>query len=297
MILESHGEICDDIYAIGVAALPAYLVVGDTPALFDAGMTFMGPIYLEDLRTHLGDENGLCFNFLTHSHFDHAGAAPYLKRKIIGLQIGAHPLAAETFAKPKAIDLIRNLSRNFEMLKASAIVGENVLFSDPDVDIFLEDGMEIDLGQGLIFRTITTPGHTKDAVSFFIPARKALIVGEAAGTLDKRMNIQPAFLSSYRNYMASLEKLASLDIDLLMLGHNHALTGEDARTYIGKSMAQAEAFQRRIANYLDELHGDQDAVVQRFYREDFEEAKAIQQAVRPYLINMAAKVKVVAEDR
>lgn len=298
MIIESHGKITDGLYALGVPDLPAYLLLGGDPALFDAGMTFMGPRYIADLKNQLGDENNLRYNFLTHSHFDHAGAASYLRRKIKGLQIGAHRLVAETFAKPNAIELIRSLSRGVEAQQASAIGNEDVSFSDPHVDIILEDGMEIDLGGGLGFQAIATPGHTRDAVSYYIPKLKALITGEAVGILDSRlMNIQPVFLSSYRDYIASLEKLASLDLEILMLGHHNTLTGEDARTYIGKSIEQTKAFHRRIENYLNAAHGDQEAVVRRICKEDYEDAKVIRQPLRPYMINTTAKVKVVAEGK
>jgi len=240
--------------------LPAFLMIGEQPALFDAGMTFMGPRYLEGLKTYLGNENRLRFNFLTHSHFDHCGASPFLKRKISQLQIGAHRLAADTFKKPNAIALIRSLSQGYEKKNGH----EDTSFDNLYVDIIFEDGMEIDLGNGLDFRVITTPGHTRDSVSFFIPEFKALIPGEAVGVYDKNMTIHPEFLSSYNDYMASLEKLATLNLDILMMSHYFTLTGEDAKGYIAKSIERTKEFKVRIENDLHELSGDREAVVQRF---------------------------------
>ncbi|MDD5168371.1 MAG: hypothetical protein PHN75_06100, partial [Syntrophales bacterium] len=75
------------------------------------------------------------------------------------------------------------------------------------------------------------------------------------------------------------------------------ITGEDAGAYIRRSIIQAGEFHGRVENYLNDASSNQEAVVQRIYREDFEEAKAIQQAVRPYMINLAAQVKVVAEGK
>jgi 2-aminobenzoylacetyl-CoA thioesterase len=297
MIIESKGKIGEGLYAIGVPELPAYLLMGEKPALFDAGMTFMGPLYWEGLKEHLGDPGRLQYLFLTHSHFDHSGAAPYLKRKIAGLQIGAHVLAAETFKKPNAVKLIQSLSENCEEKYRDMIGNENVLFDALAVDIVLSDGTEMDLGGGLGFRVITTPGHTKDSISFYIPRFKALITGEAVGVYDKNFTTHPEYLSSYNDYMASLERLAALDIAIIMMSHYYTLTGADAAGYIPQAIESARQFRARIEKYLEELHGDRESVVQRIYREDYEETGAIQQEARPYLINLTAKVKAVAENR
>jgi glyoxylase-like metal-dependent hydrolase (beta-lactamase superfamily II) len=293
MIVQSRGEIVEGLCAIGIPALPAFLLIGERSALFDAGMTFMGPRYIEGLRTRLGDEKKLLFNFLTHSHFDHCGAGPFLKRKIGHLQTGAHPLAADTFRKPNAVALIRSLSGSFE----KGGDDEDVSFDGLDVEIVFHDGMEIDLGGGIDFRVIATPGHTRDSVSFYIPKFKALITGEAVGVYDRNMTIHPEFLSSYRDYLRSLEKLAALDPDILMMGHSFTLTGADARGYIAKSIDRTRAFKARIEGFLHEQNGDTEAVVKRIFREDYQETGAILQEERPYLINLRAKVRAVAEKR
>lgn len=297
MIIESKGRIQDGIYAIGAAELPGYLLTGQYPVLFDAGMTFMGPLYLAELKNHLVDINRLEFHFLTHSHFDHAGASPFLKRHIPTMRIGASPSAAETFRRPNAIELIRNLSRPLEE-KYGDLIGEaDVTFQGLEIDLILDEGMEIDLGGGQICRVITTPGHTRDSLSFYIPALKAVVTGEAAGVFDRNFTIHPEFTSSYKDYMQSLNKLAALEIEILMMSHFFTLTGEDARGYIKKSIDKTKIFKERIENCLTDAHGDRKSVVQKIFKEDFEDTGAILQDVRPYLINLEAKVRVIAEGR
>jgi len=295
MILESKGKLADGLFAVGEPGLPAFLLIGDVPVLFDAGMTFMGPQYVKEIRALLGDETLLRHVFLTHAHFDHSGACPYLKRKIPGLKVGAHPLAAGTFRKTNAVELIRSLSRDYEDRHAAQVGREEVIFDGLAVDVLLEDGMELDLGGGLGFRVVATPGHTRDSISFYIPKLKALITGEAAGVYDGNMTIHPEFLASYHDYLASLEKLARLDPDMLLLGHHFTLTGGDARAHMVQSMAGTKLFRKRIEDGLHDLHGNREAVVQRIFREDYEQTGAILQEARPYLINLAAKVKAVAQ--
>jgi len=297
MILNSQGKITEDLYALGGPELPAYLITGAKPALFDAGMTFMGPTYLKELRKILGDPNRLFFNFLTHSHFDHCGATPYLKRCIPGLRIGASRPASETLLKPGAIELIRSLSRDYEEKYPGLIGDEDVFFEALHIDVVLNDGDEFDLGGGMTFRAIATPGHTRDSMSFYIPRFRAVITGEAIGAFDKNLTIHPEFLSSYSDYADSLRKLEALDIEMILMCHYFVLTGDDARGYMRKAIERTEEFRRRILDYLDRHNGDRKAVVRRIYKEDYEDTGAILQEKRPFLINLEAKVRVVAEGK
>ena len=142
MIKESTGKICEGIYALGNPDLPAFLFRGEIPVLFDAGMTFMGPIYLQELKTYLGDAGKLRYLLLTHSHFDHCGGAPFLKRKIPGLKIGTSRLAAEVFQRPSAVQLIQSLNQYVEDQFNSPNRGEDVSFHSLEVDLVLEDRRE-----------------------------------------------------------------------------------------------------------------------------------------------------------
>lgn len=297
MIIRKAGKIVNGLYALADIDLPAWLVAAETPSLFDAGITFMGPSYLREIRRYLGDEKRLRWVFITHAHFDHSGTAPYLKRHIPGLQVAASRLAAEIFKKPNAVNLIQSLSRDYEEQHKPLFGDENVFFDALEVDRVLEDGETVDLGGGWTFRVIATPGHTRDGISFYFPGIKALICGEAAGVPDRDFTIHPEFLASYRDYVASLEKLAALDVEIIMLSHHYVLTESDARSYLKKSLERTFAFADRIRRYLVESGGSQESVVQRIFKEDHRDTGAIQQAERPYLINLAAKVKAVAESK
>ena len=297
MIIQKAGKIVEGLYSLADIDLPAWLVAAETPSLFDAGITFMGPSYLREIRQVLGDEKRLRWVFITHAHFDHAGTAPYLKRRIPGLKVAASRMAAEIFKKPNAVNLIQSLSRDYEEQHKALFGVENVSFDALEVDRVLEDGETVDLGGGWTFRVIATPGHTRDGISFYFPGIKALICGEAAGVPDRNFRIHPEFLASYRDYVASLEKLAALDVEIIMLSHHYVLTDADARSYLKTSLESTFAFAERIRGYLAASDGDQEIVVRRIFKEDHQDTGAIQQAERPYLINLAAKVKAVAENK
>jgi glyoxylase-like metal-dependent hydrolase (beta-lactamase superfamily II) len=297
MILESKGKIADGLYAIGSPDLPAFLWTGKTPSLFDAGMTFMGPIYFKDLQFFLGDAQRLRYLLITHSHYDHCGAAPYLQRKIPGLRIGASGRAAEVWKRPNAIQMIQNLSKAAEENFQALIGGENVLFDGLKVDLSLEDGAEIDLGEAERVKVLATPGHTRDAVSYYLPWIRSLICGEAVGTLNRDGSVRPQFLASDQDYLDSLTKLRRLDIDILIMAHLNILTGDEVQNHLSRSIEATVAFRARIEKELAAAHGNQQEAVEKISREDYEEKKIILQEKRPYLINLTAQVKTIAEAR
>ena len=294
MIKESKGKITEEFYALGNPALPSYLLLGDSPVLFDSGMTVMGPLYLQDLKEYLGDPNGLTYLFLTHSHFDHAGSAPFLKRNLPRLKVAAGKAAADIFKRPNAIQLIQSLSKPMEEKMKSQGSGPDVTFHGLELDRILEDGEEIRLEGGTRIQVIATPGHTRDTVCYYLPELKALVGGEAVGSFDRHFNVRPVFLSSYDDYLSSLEKLKTLKVDLLLLGHFYALTA-DAQDMIPRAIQATLAFGKRIEAELKSHGGNQEAVVQKIFQEDYVEKQLIHQEERPFRINLTAQVKAVAE--
>lgn len=297
MIIRKAGKIVEGLYVLADIDMPAYLVMAEAPSLFDAGVTFMGPLYLQELRRYLGDESRLHWIFITHAHYDHSGTAPYLKRRIPGLRVAGSRHAAEIFEKPNAIRLIQSLSRDHESLNKSLFGSEEIPFDGLKIDRILEDGEIVDIGNGWTFRVIATPGHTRDSLSFYFPGIKALICGEAAGVPDRNFKIIPDFLTSYRDYVASLHKLAALDVEIIMLSHHYVLTGQEARNYVKQSLDSTFAFADRIRRYLAESDSLQDSVVKRIFEEDYQDRNNIQQPRKPALINLAAKVKCIAEGK
>lgn len=296
MIIEEKGRIREGVTMIGHPGYPGWLFTCGGPALFESGVTVMGPQYIIDLKQELGDINRLQYNFITHAHFDHSGSSPYLKRMIPGLKLAASRTAAETLKKENAIKLIRQLNAYYEENFKHLAKGEDVLFQPVDVDRIIEDGDSIDMN-GYTVRAIATPGHTRDSMTYFIPELKCLISGEAIAVMDRRHSVRPQFLSSYREYVNSLQKLASLDLDLILMGHDYALTGPDAAGYIERVIKATVGFKDRIESALSDTGGKNEAVVKRIFKEDYVGNPAIQQDEPSFLINLGAMVKAVAEGK
>ena len=250
--------------------------------------------YLKDIETYLDRADAPGYLFLTHSHYDHCGAAPFLKEKIPGLRIGANAHAAKVLQRPGAVKLIRALNDNFVEVFGDVIGTEKIPFKPVAVDLILKDGDELDCGGGWTVRVIETPGHTNDSLSYYIPRIKTLIAGEAVGVFHNG-GIQPEFSSSYSDYMTSLGKLAALDVDIL--GHRNILTGGNAGRHLRDSIETTVSFRGRIEDSLDRFSGDRERVVETIFGEDYDETVLMQQDKKSFLLNLQAQVRVVAEGK
>ena len=94
MVFSKTGRVQDDFYVLGHTWMPIYLLDGERPVLFEAGLTCLGRIYEEAIRSVLSDRQPEIL-FLTHVHYEHCGATSYLKEVFPSLQVGASPQAAQ----------------------------------------------------------------------------------------------------------------------------------------------------------------------------------------------------------
>ena len=130
----------ENILMLGNGHVPAFLYCGERPVLFDPGVSAFGPLYLKKIRQNLSDPSSLVLA-LTHSHFDHCGAAPYLLRNIPGVKVAASEQAADVILRPNAVNLMKRLNQEYEEEMKKELKGEDVSF----------EGFEVDVAKKLLF--------------------------------------------------------------------------------------------------------------------------------------------------
>lgn len=281
-----------NVIMLGNGHIPAFLYCSDPPVLFDPGVSAFGPYYLKKIKEHVPNAAALILA-LTHSHFDHCGAAPYLLKKISGTRVAASRRAAGIFKRPNAIALIRRLNAEYEKESAKELGNEDVFFEGLSVDLELQNGDKLELGNGNYFKIIETPGHTRDCLSYFSPDSGVLVAGEAVGVIEEGF-IHSPYLVSYEDYIRSLEKLRALKPEALCVAHNGILTGKDIPLFLVKSLKAAAAYKDMIAKYLLGYKGAQEKVVSRIMAEEYDSQPEHIQKREPFLLNLTAKVNAVA---
>jgi glyoxylase-like metal-dependent hydrolase (beta-lactamase superfamily II) len=87
---------------------------------------------------------------------------------------------------------------------------------------FLEDGGRIEVG-GYRFDVVATPGHTPGHLCLYEPEHKVLISGDhVLGDITPNITVWQKDDDSLGDYLESLEKVAKLDVDLVLPGHRRA---------------------------------------------------------------------------
>jgi glyoxylase-like metal-dependent hydrolase (beta-lactamase superfamily II) len=294
MIFKNTGKIIDDLYMVGTPAMPVYLVDGEKPAIFDAGLAFLGKIYANGIRQILGRRN-LQYCFLTHSHFDHCGSVSVLKKEFPGLKVVASENAKNVLSRPNALVLIRKLTQAAEPLAKSIGIelAEFERFEPFEIDVTLKDGEFVELSRDLTVQVIETPGHTRDCLSYFIPQKKVLFCSEAAGVPDETGYIVSEALVDFDQYYESMRRLSEVEYEVLCLGHRQALNGQDANNYFQKSMTQCRDFLNLVETSLIEKGGDVQKVIAQIKAIEYDPIQGPKQIEPAYLLNLEAKVKVI----
>ncbi|MFH1136090.1 MAG: MBL fold metallo-hydrolase [Pseudomonadota bacterium] len=293
MRIKDKGRIVDDFFVVGHPGMPVYLLDGPTPVLFDAGIAPLAPLYVREIKEILGDRPPALL-FLTHSHFDHVGAAGFFKAAWPELKIAASPLTGKVIAKPTAVSLITKL--NEETAGAIRNWGQKDIWDVPFKPFLLDEplspGQKIELGPELTVIAIPTPGHTRDFVSYYVPQKNILVASEAVGC-EQNGYIMTEFLTDFDLYRESLERLAGLETDVLCQGHHLVFTGPDAPAHIRASLVQAGRFVEMVQAFLLEQNGDLDQVVRQVKALEWDSRPWPKQAEPAYLLNTQARVKTL----
>jgi glyoxylase-like metal-dependent hydrolase (beta-lactamase superfamily II) len=292
----AEGRINERITAIGSVAYPGYVVQGDrATVMIDAGLNWLGPRYLAGLHEVLGNAGKLDEILLTHSHYDHVGAASYLKRHLPDVRIGGHERLAGLLQKPSALEFMNRLSDSHADLRKGCAPDESLAIQPLTLDLSLKEGDELQLG-GLTCRVYEVPGHTRDSLAFHFPEMGALFAGDACGVLEAgpERNVRVEFLSSYEDYLASIERIAALRPEMLCLAHRWVLTGSDVAAFLRLSAAETVKHRELIERYLDAAGGDVERAIQDLGRDEYEVKSGIRQERAAYMTNLAAQVRHIA---
>jgi glyoxylase-like metal-dependent hydrolase (beta-lactamase superfamily II) len=291
-------QILKGLYRMGSPEFPAFLVAGSHGVVqVDAGPAFMGPMYLQDIQKVLGKERGPGFLFQTHSHFDHIGSTPFLQRHFPEIKVGGSETFARRLSQTKTWKTIADLNRALVQKNNMdrAFIPEDFDYSLLTVEQILKDGDFVDLGGGVSLEVIATPGHTSDSLSFFLPHLEAVLAGDALGIMPgDDVWVAPQFLSSYEDYLDSIERVRKRAPKTILLGHHSIVRQAEVDRFFKAAVADSRAFREMIEQYLIESQMKEEMVVERIQAAEYQTLRGGKQPEAAFLLNLTAQVRLIA---
>lgn len=201
-------KIWDKVYQIGGSDISessdaaVFLVDGgsDDIVMVDCGAGGSFNKLLDNIKSIGFTPEHLSALILTHCHIDHIGSANLFKEKY-GVKIIAHE---------KDADAIEGRD-----ITSTAASWYGVEYKPVKIDIVIsEDHKKLRFGD-VEFNCIFTPGHTPGSISVYCDIfRKRVLFGQ-----DIHGPFDASFGSDINKWKASMQKLLSLEADILCEGH------------------------------------------------------------------------------
>jgi len=250
MWIREPGKVTDRLDFLGTRGNCLYLLLGRDIMLIGGGMSWIAPSLEAQLSKMDFEPEKLKYLVISHSHFDHCGAVPYLKRKFPHIQVLASAYAEKIFSKEKAVNYIA--AGNKYTIDKLGLQDEydrlNLKFDGIHVERVVKENDIIDLGDGIEVHFLEVPGHTRCSIAAYIPKLKALFPADAVPppTDDSDIVFFPGPQYDFGMYKQSMARLASLEVEIFACEHFGVVTGDEARQILQEGLRQTERFENRI---------------------------------------------------
>jgi glyoxylase-like metal-dependent hydrolase (beta-lactamase superfamily II) len=272
MRIRKPGRVGDHIWFLGCEESGVYLLEGKTEAMIiSGGMSYIVPQILQQFDEFGINEEKISKILILHSHFDHVGIIPFLKRRLPRAEVYASARAWEILQMEKAVATInefgRNVAKRMEEEEAYSIY--DLEWRDDVTGKAVREGDQIDL-EGFNLCIFEIPGHSSCCIAAYVPELKALFPTDGGGIpFDK--TIITSGNSNYTKYQESLEKLKNLEVEVYCADHYGYVTGEEAKSFIPKTIEMAKqnrALMEEMYRFTGDIEKTAKQLVSSFYDEN-----------------------------
>jgi glyoxylase-like metal-dependent hydrolase (beta-lactamase superfamily II) len=246
---------------------------------------------LEKLETTLNGRS-LDYILLTHTHYDHVGALPYIRDRYPQAMVLASEYAQKVLQKESARKVIGELGE--EAARTYLGTEMKVRTDGLVVNQVVGENDEIDLGDTII-QVLETPGHTTCSLSYYILPEKILLASESTGILIEPELVHTAILKSYRDSLASGEKMKNLQANTIILPHYGVLPSHYNERYW--ELFFQTTYEKR--DYIQKLYVDglsKDEIIGKYIEKYWDDVREQEQPKAAFVLNAKSIIDVILKE-
>ncbi len=262
--------------------------------LYDCGMAYCGKYTVENIKNKLAEKgrDKLDYIILSHSHYDHMGALPYIRQAFPDVKVHGSAKAASIFEKPSAKVLMKELGTSARDLFMPGSQ-EEILVDGIAVDVILKDGDIIDLGD-IKVKALETKGHTDCSMSYAFEPAKLLFASESTGIIEGKDYIHTPFLKDCSDAIASREKCMAYGAEYISLPHFGMLPKDYNETY-WRLLAEETEIKREFIRGMMEEGLDDEQMLERYCDKYWDPDMEEVQPKDAFIINSKAIIKAFSK--
>jgi hydroxyacylglutathione hydrolase len=205
-------------------------------SLIDAGLIRKGSYKVQSIQKAGIELSSIKRIIMTHTHLDHIGCLTEILKQMPWAELWMHSLEADSLEKGDertvyGMEMFKGLCQLQFGLKPGAFKFQ--------VNRKLQGGETLDLGDTL-WEVIHIPGHSMGSIGLYHRPMKILIPGDVVYA-DYAIGRFDLFSADSSELKKSLMRLAELEVDILLPGHNQIVKNLP-KDYILKTAHQWEPY-------------------------------------------------------
>lgn len=247
-------KITPNLYQLGIRSFPVYLSLGEIGMIIEGGTGSTFDIIVSQINNMGIDPDKIKYIALTHTHGDHIGGLPGIKKiwphiKVLGSETGKKQFNNDNFVK-EFMETDKMLTEILLEMGEIPTPPEGMSEYRFKIDRVVSEGDIIDLGNDIRWRVLDTPGHSPCHLSFFEEKEQCISTGDATGYFDPEKDaFWPNYFYSLEAYCESIKKMMDISPGRVLLGHNGVIRNDS--DYFRKALNATEEYHTEMLNRID----------------------------------------------